>query len=525
MSAVELPDIRLYSNKSNTRQSKKSDYEKYRKLAVIKSVDKLIKKNDLQSVLGFDDDYYPKQIEDQKKVNEAHEVHINLTELKKSCDSMKINGIKKEKDIENMRKEIDSMTIQVDQYNQTQNNLQVKEKELQQKLENQHKLLSESQYDRKIFEHMLNRMKKDQLVYQLRANQYERHLQLALQQHHSSTYKTQQIQEIYSKTLMALKEVTEGIQQQNKNREKNLQRFKDDLKQRQDIEQKRDDRIKRQQEIAEVAAKDIKDSALKKWRKLLLVHKFLNSFLKNKMQRGIAQYQDLEMTFQKIKASTGITDANDIVQKFLGREQTYAHLLISISDYEKKINALKNENQELLTQFSSLKQQYTDMDKEFQVETYRQKEDQFEQDKLVQEVEEKATVAGLLENKLRNWMSRGLKKLGLQKNLGFQAIIDAIREKLLNLSVKQQEDLLNQSILNAVSDIKDQEFLKRNVRVKPKKQLTQSHTNHSMDQSSIKDDEDMFDELPIKEDEEDELEEEKLIEQLREEIKVKNHKK
>ncbi|CAK78765.1 unnamed protein product (macronuclear) [Paramecium tetraurelia] len=44
MSAMELPDIRLYSNKSNTRQSKKSDYEKYRKLAVIKSVDKLIKK-------------------------------------------------------------------------------------------------------------------------------------------------------------------------------------------------------------------------------------------------------------------------------------------------------------------------------------------------------------------------------------------------------------------------------------------------------------------------------------------------
>ena len=35
----------------------------------------------------------------------------------------------------------------------------------------------------------------------------------------------------------------------------------------------------------------------------------------------------------------------------------------------------------------------------------------------------------------------------------------------------------------------------------------------------------MLDELPIKEDEEDELEEEKLIEQLREEIKVKNHKK
>lgn len=46
-----------------------------------------------------------------QKVNEAHEVHINLTELKKSCDSMKITGLTRDKDIEKMRKEIDQMTI------------------------------------------------------------------------------------------------------------------------------------------------------------------------------------------------------------------------------------------------------------------------------------------------------------------------------------------------------------------------------------------------------------------------------
>lgn len=76
----------------------------------------------------------------------------------------------------------------------------------------------------------------------------------------------------------------------------------------------------------------------------MLVHKFLYCFLKHKMQRGIAQYENLETAFQKIKASTGISDANEIVHKFLGREQTYAHLLISISDFEKKISQLKTDN-------------------------------------------------------------------------------------------------------------------------------------------------------------------------------------
>jgi len=124
-----------------------------------------------------------------------------------------------------------------------------------------------------------------------------------------------------------------------------------------------------------VAANSIKDSSIKKWRKLLLVHKFLNTFLKAKMQRGIDQYSHLEEAFQKIKASTGVVDANVIVSKFIGREQTYAHLLISISDYEKKIEGLKTENVDLTSAYKTLRQEYIDMDKEFNVESSKSKED------------------------------------------------------------------------------------------------------------------------------------------------------
>jgi hypothetical protein len=52
----------------------------------------------------------------------------------------------------------------------------------------------------------------------------------------------------------------------------------------------------------------------------MLVHKFLNQFLKLKMQREIKKFKGAEQAFQKIKASTGVNDANEIVRKFLGRE-------------------------------------------------------------------------------------------------------------------------------------------------------------------------------------------------------------
>lgn len=62
-------------------------------------------------MIGYDNDYYPKQLEDQKRVDEAFEVHANLTELKRSCDSLRLQGLNKEQEIEKMRKEIESMQL------------------------------------------------------------------------------------------------------------------------------------------------------------------------------------------------------------------------------------------------------------------------------------------------------------------------------------------------------------------------------------------------------------------------------
>ena len=56
------------------------------------------------------------------------------------------------------------------------------------------------------------------------------------------------------------------------------------------------------------------------------------------MEREIKNYTGVEKAYQKIKASTGIASAHEIVKKFLARESTYSHLLISIADYEKKLD-------------------------------------------------------------------------------------------------------------------------------------------------------------------------------------------
>lgn len=51
----------------------------------------------------------------------------------------------------------------------------------------------------------------------------------------------------------------------------------------------------------------------------------------------------------------GLTDVQDIVHKFLTREQTYSSLLVTISQSEQKIDQSKLTNEELSSQVHQLK--------------------------------------------------------------------------------------------------------------------------------------------------------------------------
>ena len=56
------------------------------------------------------------------------------------------------------------------------------------------------------------------------------------------------------------------------------------------------------------------------------------------------KFKELDEAFQKIRTSTGNSDVQEMVHKFLTREQTYAQLLTAVSENEKKLDNLRLEN-------------------------------------------------------------------------------------------------------------------------------------------------------------------------------------
>ena len=62
------------------------------------------------------------------------------------------------------------------------------------------------------------------------------------------------------------------------------------------------------------------------------------------MEKEMKKFHDLEDAFQKIRTSTGNSDVQEMVHKFLTREQTYAQLLTAVSENEQKLEQLRQEN-------------------------------------------------------------------------------------------------------------------------------------------------------------------------------------
>ena len=105
------------------------------------------------------------------------------------------------------------------------------------------------------------------------------------------------------------------------------------------------ERVQRQQEIAEMAANENKDQNEIQMQEKFLVQRLYSSFLKKKMEKEMNRHFYVEDAFQKIRTATGLSDVNEIVHRFLTREQTYSELLMAVSENERKIENLRRDHE------------------------------------------------------------------------------------------------------------------------------------------------------------------------------------
>ena len=75
------------------------------------------------------------------------------------------------------------------------------------------------------------------------------------------------------------------------------------------------------------------------------MQRLYSAFLKKKMENEMKKNYGIEDAFQKIRTATNLSNVNEIVHRFLTREQTYSELLIAVSENERKIENLRKDHE------------------------------------------------------------------------------------------------------------------------------------------------------------------------------------
>lgn len=90
-------------------------------------------------------------------------------------------------------------------------------------------------------------------------------------------------------------------------------------------------------------------------RENLFIQNLWDKFMKKKMEHEMRNSATINEAFRDIKTATGVTDVQEMVKRFLTREQTYSQLLVNVNESETKIDKLKKDNDELRNRLHDLK--------------------------------------------------------------------------------------------------------------------------------------------------------------------------
>lgn len=250
-------------------------------------------------------------------------------------------------------------------------------------------------------------------------------------------------------------------------------------------------RIERQRknaEIAEAAANENKDSSELKMRENLYTQKLWNTYMRKRMEKEMRNSAQIDEAFKNIKTATQVTDVQEMVRKFLTREQTYSSLLKTVSESEAKIDHLKKSNEELRSQLHELtldSNNNQDKDKNATSMVENDSDIILKNNELSQLLKEHQRLGdrfkgiNIVNDQISNWAKRIYKKFGGLTNdetfskpptdlvTMFNAMHNVVEHELNAIAQTRQEEETGIEYDQVFNDFANEDFVHKNIRVRP----------------------------------------------------------
>lgn len=271
------------------------------------------------------------------KQEDIREVSVQLGFLRKKHDLNCDSNLRHGTDIVRLKRVIDNFNQEEEKTISKLDSLKGRVEELEGCTEEIKKKQEEALAAANVYKHILERMKKSRMQLDIRNEEFINSIKANIKTLNEEFEIARRIKESKIKTKKALQLLGTYKEKSTKEKQERLDSMKKDVLQRQENNQKREERYKRQLEIAEAAANEDRDMRATQIRESLMSHRFWYLYLEKRLSRDMEKFSSTEDAFKKVRKIAGISDASEMVTKFLTSELAYNDLKRTVDDSTNRI--------------------------------------------------------------------------------------------------------------------------------------------------------------------------------------------
>ncbi|CAE8736189.1 unnamed protein product [Polarella glacialis] len=199
----------------------------------------------------------------------------------------------------------------------------------------------ETQTARKVYEHMLARIQKEQAILKQKLLRMEEHMDRKRREVHQKRVQSERARCDRTEASRTLEALSEDAELEARACRTAREVIDDELYKRKEGNCRRASFESKRHSVALQAANEAFNASAGRLRKLYAIEKLSGNSLQRITFEQVERSQNTEDGFQKIRDVTGLADVMDIVHKFLNRDVEHEQLQGSVKEAEVRLEALR----------------------------------------------------------------------------------------------------------------------------------------------------------------------------------------
>lgn len=273
----------------------------------------------------------------------VEDVRRILHDLRKQYDDIHAEAEQKELELGRLRESVRAAESQQGCSVEEIHGLEATRATLKKKCEESTQKIQEALTNKKVYENLLERTKKEQATLREKMNHMEAYLwKKNIEREHKLATCRRMHQEKVEQVL-GLENMEMDVELERFSRDTAVSSMGTTLQTKRNAIKRRADFERWRHEVALEAANEAFQASAGRLRKIYAVEKLAGNCLQKIIFEQVEKSQAMEDGFQKIREVTGLTDVMDIVHKFLNRDVEHEQLKNAVKEAESKLEGLREE--------------------------------------------------------------------------------------------------------------------------------------------------------------------------------------